>query len=123
MKRVLLILFLAAMLLFCAQEAFCEELPKEQIIAIAEEAVGGKGFKVDEAQVIYDEEGKRWCETFGFVGFEDTSPNHGILKKGFLKNYKVVYFDFKEPVKDVWVFVDKDTGEVLEVYAEERQPS
>ncbi len=114
------ILLLAVMLLFCAGVAFCEtkELSKEQIIAIAEEAVRGEGYKVDEAQVIYDEAGERWCETFGFVGFEDTSPNHGILKKGFLKNYMIVYFDFKEPVKDVWVFVDKDTGEILTIYQE-----
>lgn len=114
------ILLLAVMLLFCAGVAFCQtkELPKKQIIAIAEEAVREKGYKVDEAQVIYDEGGRRWCETFGFVGFEDTSPNHGILKRGFLKNYKIVYFDFKEPVKDVWVFVDKDTGEILTIYEE-----
>jgi hypothetical protein len=33
-----------------------------------------------------------------------------------MKNYRTVYFDFKEPVPDIWVFVDKDTGEVLEVF-------
>ncbi len=57
-------------------------------------------------------------EKLGFVDLEDKTPNHGILKRGFLKNYLTVYFDFKEPLKDVWVFIDKDTGEVFEVYNE-----
>jgi hypothetical protein len=29
-----------------------------------------------------------------------------------------VYFDYKEPLPDVWVFVDKDSGDVLTVHAE-----
>lgn len=118
-KRVLLGLIVATVL-FSWKFAFCEEndFPKDTIIAIATEAVKGAGIAVEDVNVIYDEDGKLWSEKSGFVGFEDQSPNHGILKRGFLKNYRIVYFDFKEPLKDAWVFIDKDTGEVLAVYRE-----
>lgn len=121
MKRLILI-FTAVVLLTCCQLAYSQEtgreLSKEEITAIATEEAKAKGIDITEAAVFYDENGKRWCETAGIIGMEDSSPNHGILKKGFLKNYKIVIFDFVAPVKDVWVFVDKDTGEVLEVYRE-----
>jgi hypothetical protein len=97
---------------------FCEDknLSKEKIIAIATEAVKAKGIKIEAVNVIYDEGGRLWSEQIGKMGYEDKDPNHGILKKGFLKNYRIVYFDFKESIPDTWVFIDKDTGEVLEVY-------
>jgi len=118
-KKILLGLVVVAVLLSW-QLAFCEEkeLTKEKVLAIATEAVKDAGIVVADAQIIYDEGGKLWVEKAGFIGFEDKSPNHGVLKKGFLKNYRIIYFDFKEPVKDVWVFIDKDTGEVLNVYRE-----
>lgn len=94
------------------------EISKDQVIAIATEAVKGQGFSIEEADIIYDEGGKLWSEKIGVIEGEDTSPNHGILVKGFLKNYRVVFFDVKEPLPDVWVFVDKDTGDVLAVYKE-----
>lgn len=107
--------------LFWGQAAFCAEkdFPKEEIIAIATAAVQGEGIKVDGVGIVYDEGGKLWEEELGTAKIYDESPNHGILKEGFLKNYRIVYFDFKEPLKDIWVFIDKDTGEVLTVYREE----
>lgn len=95
-----------------------EAVSKEKVLAIATAAVQGEGVKLDEVSIIYDEDGQLWSERIGKVVGVDNSPNHGVLKRGFLKNYKIVYFDFKEPIKDIWVFVDKDTGEVLEVYKE-----
>jgi len=95
-----------------------QEISKEKVIAIATAAVKGKGFNLDEVNVIYDENGKLWSEKIGVITTEDKSPNFGILKKGFLKNYRTVYFDFKDPLPDLWVFIDKDTGEVFEVYRE-----
>jgi len=95
-----------------------KELTQEQIVEIATLAVKEKGLKLDEVNIIYDQDNKLWCQTLGEGTILDTSPNHGILKKGFLKNYRTVFFDFKEPIKDIWVFVDKDTGEVLEVFQE-----
>ncbi|TRZ94799.1 hypothetical protein D4R78_05570 [bacterium] len=118
-KKLIIVLVLSVMLL-PLQAAFSEQkdITKDQVISIATLAAKGEGLKVEEAEVIYDEGGKLWLEKAGFVSLEDQSPNHGILKKGFLKNYLIVYFDFKEPINDAWVFVDKDTGEVLSVYKE-----
>ena len=67
-------------------------------------------------QIIYDQDNKLWQEHIGKMTELDKSPNFGLFKKGFLKNYKTIYFDFKDPLPDIWVFIDKDTGEVLEVY-------
>jgi hypothetical protein len=49
-----------------------------------------------------------------------SSENFGIFRKGFMKNYRAVFFDYKEPIKDLWVFVHKDTGEVLDFYIEQQ---
>lgn len=104
---------------FIPSVAFCD-IPQDEVIAIANTAIVENGITVGEdVNVIYDEGGKLWSERVGYLADEDTSPNHGILRQGFLKNYKVVLYDFKEPLKDVWVFVDKDTGDVLTVYQEE----
>jgi hypothetical protein len=121
MKGIVLVGLVALMVFSLVTFAFCGEndLPKEKVIAIATAAAKEAGVVAEEADIIYDEGGKLWDEKTGFLVGEDKSPNHGILRKGFLKNYKIVYFDFKEPVKDVWVFVDKDTGDVLTVYKEE----
>lgn len=94
------------------------DFSKEKVIAIATAAVQEKGIKIDSVNIVYDEGGQLWSESLGKAVVEDKSPNYGILKNGFLKNYRVIYFDFKEPLKDVWVFIDKDTGEVLTVYQE-----
>ncbi|MCU0652450.1 MAG: hypothetical protein MUC39_05875 [Candidatus Omnitrophica bacterium] len=99
--------------------AASKEISKEQAVVIATEVVKGQGFQLEDANIIYDEGGKLWSERIGYLSGEDKSPNHGILRQGFLKNYRTVYFDYKEPVPDIWVFIDKDSGEVLTVYREE----
>ncbi len=93
-------------------------IPREKIIEVATIALKGKGIELNEVNIIYDEGNKLWSEKIGYMAAQDTDPNHGILKRGFLKNYRIVYFDFKEPLKDIWVFIDKDTGEVFEIYTE-----
>jgi len=95
-----------------------KERGKEEIVGLATQAVKGQGFSLNEVDIIYDEGGKLWAQRLGAVRAENTSPNYGILKEGFLKNYRIVFFDFKEPLRDVWVFIDKDTGEVFSVYQE-----
>lgn len=120
MKGIVLAGLAVLMVFSFATFAFCQEdeVPKEQIIAIATAAAEEAGVAIEEAEIIYDEGGQLWDERTGFIVGEDESPNHGILRRGFLKNYRVVYYDFKQPLNDVWVFVDKDTGEVLAVYKE-----
>lgn len=97
---------------------YAQEKTNSEVIAIATEAVKANNFDVKDVDVIYDEGGKLWNERAGYLVGEDQSPNHGIMRKGFLKNYKIVLFDYKEPLPDIWVFIDKDTNEVLEVYQE-----
>ncbi len=116
-----IVMVLMAMFLFSAVSLLCaQDKTKDEAIAIATEAVKGQNFELVGADIIYDEGGKLWDERTGYLAGEDKSPNHGILRKGFLKNYMTILFDFKEPLPDIWVFIDKDTGEVLEVYKETR---
>lgn len=119
MRNKLFLSLVLACFVLCVVPAFAQEakkeLSKDEAIAVATEWAKGKGIDIAVASVVYDEGGKLWCETAGIATIENTSPNHGILKNGFLKNYRIVYFDFVEPLPDVWVFIDKDTGEVLEV--------
>lgn len=121
MKSIVFIGLAVLMVFSLVTFAFCQEdnMPKDKVIAIATTAVKEAGIAIDEVEIVYDEGGKLWDEKTGVIVGEDKSPNHGILRKGFLKNYLIVLFDFREPVKDVWVFVDKDSGEVLTVYKEE----
>ena len=93
------------------------EAAKQKVIAVATEAVKAAGFAIQDVSIVYDENGQLWSERVGYAELNQ-NPNRGILVRGFIKNYKIVYFDYKEPLKDVWVFMDKDTGEVLEVYQE-----
>ena len=107
---------LTAVFLFSAVSFLCaEEKAPDEVVAIAVEAVKAQGIDIQDAKIVYDEGGEMWSREVGYLAEEDMSPNHGILRRGFLKNYKVVMFDFEEPAADLWVFVDKDTGDVLEV--------
>ncbi|MFZ5800734.1 MAG: hypothetical protein ACOY3D_05090 [Candidatus Omnitrophota bacterium] len=113
-KLWLLAVGLAVFIAFAS--AMAEEVGKEKVIEIAKVAAKAEGINLEGVTIVYDEGGKLWSETLGAAAVLDNSPNYGILKNGFLKNYRIVLFDFVDPAKDVWVFVDKDTGEVLEVY-------
>jgi len=119
-RKVLFMLLVLVVVVSAYQFSFAQEkdFPKDKIISIATEELQGRGIKVEAVNIVYDEGGKLWSETFGEAAVEDKSPNHGILKQGFLKNYRIVFFDFQEPLKDIWVFVDKDSGEVLTVHQE-----
>jgi len=118
MKKIAALLLMAGLLFPAGALLYAQGSTNNEVIAIATEAVKGKNFEVKEVEVIYDEGGKLWDERAGYLVGEDQSPNHGIMRKGFLKNYKIVLFDYKEPLPDIWVFIDKDTNEVLEVYQE-----
>ncbi|MBM3244909.1 MAG: hypothetical protein FJZ15_03855 [Candidatus Omnitrophica bacterium] len=118
-KKFVVIAVMAAVVLpYAALFAAESDFPQDKVIAIATAAVKDKGIELAEVNIIYDEGGQLWSRRLGEAVVEDQSPNHGILKQGFLKNYRIVYFDFKEPLKDIWVFVDKDSGEVLTVQQE-----
>lgn len=114
LKKFLFVLTLMAVVFSCSF-AFCQqaEKTKEEVIAFATEKLKSQGVDLTDVAVVYDEGGKLWLEHNGIASLENQTSNHGILVKGFLKNYRVVYFDFKEPMPDMWVFVDKDTGDAF----------
>jgi len=95
-----------------------DEISKEEIIMIATNAVKVKGLDLSGVEIIYDDGNKLWDEQIGKYAELMSSPNFGIFKSGFMKNYRTVYFDFNEPLPDIWVFIDKDTGEILEVFTQ-----
>ena len=115
-KKLLLVLVALFAVTASAWAQGAKELSKDEVIGIATEQLKAKGISVEGVTVVYDDGNKLWEETFGKATVEDQSANYGVLKRGFMKNYRTVYFDFKEPAPDIWVFMDKDTGEVLEVF-------
>ena len=120
-KKTFFILLLAALAICVMPKVVAaenESLSQVKVIAIATEAVKAKGVSLEAVSIIYDDGNKLWSEKIGALTSPSSNPNYGVLVKGFLKNYRTVYFDFKEPLPDIWVFVDKDTGEILEVYKE-----
>jgi hypothetical protein len=122
MRKSVVLWFVLAVMFFLSGISFAQEaevagaLSQEKIVAVATETVRAKGYKLDDVRILYDDGNRLWAEVSGKFSELDKSPNFGIFKKGFMKNYRTVYFDFKDPLPDLWVFVDKDTGEVLEIY-------
>ena len=122
--RAVVIALVAAVVFSSYGSAFCQEpqaaapMDKAQVISVATEAVKASGLDIEGANIVYDQDGQLWSETIGKATMENV-PNEGVFQHGNSANEEVVYFDYKEPLKDVWVFVDRDTGEVTEVYQEE----
>lgn len=119
LQVMLLAVFFVPSLVFAEVVNSSEKYSNDQIIEIAAIAAKEKGYDIVEAQVIYDQDGKLWSEKIGKMTDLTSSANFGVFQRGFMKNYRVVYFDYKEPVSDIWVFVDKDSGEVLEILPEQ----
>jgi hypothetical protein len=57
-----------------------------------------------------------WRERVNRMTDLQSSPDFKLFEQGFMKNYQAVLFNFKDPSGEVWVFVDRDNGEVLEIY-------
>lgn len=97
---------------------------QERAIMKAKEAAQDKGIIVGDAELIYDSGSKKWEERVAAVESMPSDPNYGELPHGMLYNrkYEVVLLDFKEDAKeaDAWIFMDKDTGDVITVYQEKR---
>jgi hypothetical protein len=112
------ILLFVAMITFMAP-VFAKELVEAEVVAVAKDALTGKAIAFEDAVIIYDKDNQQWIGWGEVVMSNPQDPNHGNLPHGILneKKYHTVYFDFKEDQrKDIWVFVDGDTGNVLTVY-------
>lgn len=95
------------------------DMPKEDIIAKAKKALESKNIVADECNIVYDEDNDAWEEWGELIARTPNDKNHGNLPKGSLENkkYQAIYFDFYDDAKkDIWVFVDPVSGEVLEIY-------
>lgn len=111
-------------MLFAVSSTVCvAESPQERAERAAKVAAEDAGIIVEEAQLIYDPQNKRWEERVAAIEKDPADPNHGKLPHGMLydKKYETVLLDFKEDADsaDAWVFVDKDTGDVILIYEEE----
>lgn len=111
-------------MLFAVSSTVCvAESPQERAERAAKIAAEDAGIIVEEAQLIYDPQNKRWEERVAAIEEDPADPNHGKLPHGMLydKKYETVLLDFKEDADsaDAWVFVDKDTGDVILIYEEE----
>jgi len=79
----------------------------------------GKAIAFEDAVVYYDKNNENWIGWGELVAKNRSNPNHGKLPHGILdtRKYHTVYFDFAENKrKDIWVFVDADTGECITIY-------
>lgn len=113
-------LLLASSAVFAQGEA--KGLSEDAIKDTAIKAVQDANIILEEVEIIYDQDNALWEERVMVIEEMPNDPNHGNLPGGILaeKKYQAVFFDFVEeaPTKDVWVFVDQDTGEVIAVYQE-----
>lgn len=99
--------------------ALAVDLSKEEIIGRAKAALADKGIGVVDCNILYDESNKSWEDWGMYVSRTPNDNNKGYLPYGILEtyNYQAVYFDFYDDArKDVWAFVNPETGDVLTVY-------
>jgi len=120
MKRQGLVIVVALVLSFVAVSlCLAENMGKEQITDKAKQALANKGIVLEDVNIVYDEGNKQW-EAWGvIVAQAPADANHGLLPHGVLENkkYQAIYFDFIDDAKkDIWLFADPETGEVLAIY-------
>ncbi|HOW59357.1 MAG TPA: hypothetical protein PLO78_06515 [Candidatus Omnitrophota bacterium] len=105
-----------------------EALSKEKIIEIAKAKAVERGYDIDSMKIIYDDSNEMFKkhlkrkgvskynkETNEWKPVRGTTPEEDRPKlKG--KDYQTLYFGPKQMMKggDLWVFVDRKTGEVLD---------
>ena len=125
MKRIILITLLLVFPVVCfgqdaetqATPKYEEELSKEQIIEIATKEAEKEGLNLEWRTIIYDEGNKLWEEKVKTIN-KEMAPRYEFLKE---ENYQAVLFALKEGLigGDIWIFIDKVSGEVLTLYGEE----
>ena len=118
LKKGVLIALLAVFALVSVP-VLAKDLTEIEVIAVAKDALTGKAIAFEDAVITYDKNNENLIGWGELVVKNPANPNHGKLPHGILneKKYHTVYFDFAETKrKDVWVFVDADTGECLTVY-------
>ncbi|MDD4955664.1 MAG: hypothetical protein PHP17_06465 [Candidatus Omnitrophica bacterium] len=117
------IIFLAAILVcffyLFPSYALKKQLTKYEILAAAGTAMVNDGFQLTGVEVMYDKDNQMWRERVNRMADLMSAPHFKLFERGFMKNYQAVLYNFREPSGEVWVFVDRDSGEVLEIYRPE----
>ncbi|MFA5143518.1 MAG: hypothetical protein WC522_05070 [Candidatus Omnitrophota bacterium] len=117
--KIFSVLFIAAIAVCIAASAAVADMNREDVINSARKALADRNIKVVDCNVVYDEGNKAWAGWGDYVARMPNDKNHGYLPHGILKKYKyqAVYFDFYDDArKDIWVFVDANTGNGVAVY-------
>ncbi len=120
-----LIILVAAFLIWTQG---CEQstLTKQQIIEIATRQAKAEGVGLDIREVCYDLGNKAWARKL--AGIKKNSPDYAKSRNYFKilddHDYQAVFFALKPDLLsykggDLWVFVDKKTGQVITIHGEE----
>ena len=126
MKKLWLIAMFLALPVFCqAQEG---KIAKQHIVNAAVGKVAQLGFKTDNMKMIYDQNNamfRAYLQNKGVSVYNrktrkwdpmpPSAPEERVPELAG-KDYQVVYFQPKDKKKDgdIWVFVDRNTGKVIQ---------
>lgn len=135
MKRAILIILLSILPSICLAEGLNipaaakdqAELSQDEVIRIASDKAQELGFKTEEMSVLFDEDNAKIIEHSRRSGVSVYNKKTGKWDKALPstpekdfpvlegRNYQAVYFAPKAQRMggDLWVFVDKSTGEVI----------
>lgn len=103
----------------------CEQstLTKQQIIDIATKKAKAEEVSLDIREIYYDLGNKAWARKLAEI--KKNSPDYAKSRNYFkildAYDYQAVLFALKPLILggDLWVFVDKKTGEVITIHGEE----
>ena len=121
-KNVIYIIVICAISLFgCRQDNKKKNrlLTQEEIIQIANKERISEGISIEESNVYYDIENKKWKSRLSSL--KNTSPEYAkrfSVLDG--RDYQAVHYSLKKiaPGGVLWVFVDKSTSEVIAIHGE-----
>ncbi len=112
------VVLLAAVILASFNQAFAltEELSQPEIIAAAVKALRNQDFILSQVQVIYDRNNHLWRERLYKMPETIKKKIPKLSGKEFMKKYQAVFFGFTDPPGEVWVFVDRYSGRIFDIY-------
>ena len=117
MKKILLVVFLIRNKPIQVSSERRTKLSDAEIIQIATKAARIEGINLIYRSICFDVENKFWKEKLRTMD-KDKARNYKFLEN---KKYQAVCLSLIEILngRDVWVVIDKKTGEILALYKEE----
>ena len=117
-NRVNLLLSICVTCLFTLLSACSTSaLTRQEIVRIAGEQAKGEGIILANRNTVFDRGNKRWHRKFKTIN-TTMAPSYEFLEN---REYQAILYSLKRSQLggDFWVFVDKQSGEVLTFYGEE----